>query len=411
MATLAQDAYADVLPRPHTEATSSTTQTLQAFAVPFAFPVVFTENLFHASNRTLADAVRRLEADKRHRICVFVDGGLLAARPGLPQEIADYCTAHAAHLELVGDVVETPAGEAAKNDIALIERYQKILYDRHIDRHSYVVAIGGGAALDAVGFVAATCHRGVRIIRVPSTTLAQNDAGIGVKNGVNLFGSKNFMGAFAPPFAVLNDIAMLETLNDRDRRAGLAEAVKVALIRDGDFFTWLEDNANALGRFERAAMAEQIERCADLHLRQITQGGDPFELGSARPLDFGHWSAHKLEGLTGHAMRHGEAVAIGVALDTRYSVLKGFLPEADGDRVYDALAKMGFTLWDDALAHPGPDGRPAVLKGLADFQEHLGGELTITLLKGLGVAHDVHEMDHELLVAAMDWLRDRARSA
>ena len=106
----------------------------------------------------------------------------------------------------------------------------------------------------------------------------------------------------------------------------MAEAVKVALIRDAMFFEWLEANADALREFVPAAMARMIRRCAELHMRQIAHGGDPFERGSARPLDYGHWSAHKLEALTGHELRHGEAVAIGVALDTRYSVQIGMLP-------------------------------------------------------------------------------------
>ena len=207
---------------------------------------------------------------------------------------------------------------------------QQRLFEHRIDRHSYVIAIGGGAVLDAVGLVAATTHRGVRLIRVPTTVLAQDDSGVGVKNGVNLCGVKNFVGTFAPPFAVLNDLDLLTRLSERDKIAGMAEAVKVALIRDGDFFAWLERNADELVTFERPALAQMIRRCAELHMRQIAHGGDPFETGSARPLDYGHWSAHKLESLTHHHVRHGEAVAIGIALDARYSVLAGLAGRRPG---------------------------------------------------------------------------------
>lgn len=393
-------------------ATSDAVTAEQSFAVPYRFPVIFTDGLFNRENTTLRNAFQREdELGKRHRFVVFVDGGLAAARPSLGGEIAAYAAAHSGDIEMVGDIVVTPAGEAVKNDLSLVEQYQRILLDRRIDRHSYVLAIGGGALLDAVGFVAATCHRGVRLIRVPSTTLAQNDAGVGVKNGINLFGAKNFMGCFAPPIAVLNDVEMLDTLETRDKRAGIAEAIKVALIRDGSFYEWLEANAPALGRFERDAMAYQIRRCAELHMAQISRGGDPFESGSARPLDFGHWAAHRLEGLTHHALRHGEAVAIGIALDTTYSVLSGLLSAADGERVLRTLEQVGFQIWDDALDGRDDAGRRAVIKGLADFQEHLGGKLTITLLAGLGDAHDVHEMDEALIDAAIDQLRDRSRSA
>ena len=144
-----------------------------------------------------------------------------------------------------------------------------------------------------------------------------------MKNAINAFGFKNLLGTFAPPFAVINDFAFLDILPEREKRGGMAEAVKVALIRDADFFAWLEREADALARFQPNALDTLVQRCARRHMHQIAHGGDPFETGSARPLDYGHWSAHKLEGLTRHALRHGEAVAIGVALDARYSVLAG----------------------------------------------------------------------------------------
>jgi len=148
---------------------------------------------------------------------------------------------------------------------------------------------------------------------------------------------------------VLNDSDFLRTLQPRDKIAGIAEAVKVALIRDRMFFEWLEAKAGALRECEGTAMARMIRRCAELHMRQIAQGGDPFETGSARPLDYGHWSAHKLEALTAHELRHGEAVAIGLALDARYSVQIGMLPAGGEDRVHALLKRLGFHLWHAAL--------------------------------------------------------------
>ena len=284
---------------------------------------------------------------------------------------------------------------------------QRVLYEQHIDQHSYAIANGGGAVLDAVGLVAATTHRGVRHVRVPTTVLAQNDSGVGVKNGVNLYGQKNFVGTFAPPFAVLNDIEFIDQLEPRDRVAGMAEAVKVALIRDGDFFVWLERSSDALALFERPAMAQMIRRCAELHMRQIARGGDPFETGSARPLDYGHWAAHKLEGMTRHHLRHGEAVAIGIALDARYSVLAGHLEAGEEERIAFLLEHLGFTLWHAALEQTTTAGRLEVLDGLRDFREHLGGELTITLLGGIGDGFEVHEMDEALVAQSIDWLRRR----
>ncbi len=382
----------------------------QRFAVPFEYPVHFTERVFDPDNPVFAETVSRLEPNRRHRCLVAVDDGLLAARPGLCDEIAAYAKAHDGTIDLVTAPIPVPGGEQIKSELYFVEQMQKTLFDHHIDRHSYVIAVGGGAMLDAVGLVAATTHRGIRHIRIPTTVLAQNDSGVGVKNGVNLRGVKNFVGAFAPPFAVINDIDFLRTLDLRDKIAGMAEAVKVALIRDGEFFVWLERQADELAVFERPAMARMIRRCAELHMHQIAHGGDPFEMGSARPLDYGHWAAHKLETLTRHHLRHGEAVAIGMALDARYSVLAGHLAEGTEERICFLLEHLGFRLWHPALGNKTTGGRPAVLVGLQEFREHLGGELTITLLSDIGVGVEVHEMDEVLVLEAVSWLEARESS-
>ncbi len=390
----------------------STTRSLeqvhwQRFAVPFEYPVYFTEGFLNPDNRVLVEALSRREPGRRHRCLVFIDDGLLRARRGIGDEVAAYARHHRVHMELVADPFPVPGGEVIKKDLAFVERMQRALYEHHVDRHSYAIAIGGGAVLDAVGLVAATTHRGVRHVRVPTTVLAQDDSGVGVKNGVNLFEQKNFVGTFAPPWAVINDLDFIDQLDPRDRIAGMAEAVKVALIRDAEFFTWLERNADALAVFERRAMATLIRRCAELHMRQIAHGGDPFETGSARPLDYGHWAAHKLESITRHHLRHGEAVAIGIALDARYSVLCGLLAAGEEERICFLLEHLGFRLWHTGLDQPDRDGRLAVLRGLVDFREHLGGELTITLLAGIGTGVEVHEMDERLVLESIDWLRAR----
>ena len=383
----------------------------QSFEVTYAFPVVFTSGLFDVANALLADALGRLEPGTRRRFAVVVDAGVVAADPSLVARIDAWAQAHAMRVELLAEPFVAPGGEALKNDPAALEPLYALVHELGIDRHSALVGVGGGALLDAVGLVAATSHRGVRHVRVPTTVLAQNDSGVGVKNGVNRFGQKNWHGTFAPPFAVLNDSDFLALLGERDRRAGLAEAVKVALIRDGAFFEALEADRDALVRFEPAAVARTVRRCAELHMHQIGRGGDPFELGSARPLDFGHWAAHRLEALTGHGLRHGEAVAIGIALDARYSTLAGLLAPGADERIRSLLGGLGFALWDDALDAAGADRESALLAGLEHFRTHLGGELTITLLEGIGRGVEVHEMDASLVLESIDWLRARAPGA
>ncbi|WP_289155002.1 3-dehydroquinate synthase [uncultured Salipiger sp.] len=401
--------WTGVTEQPASAAAPAETET-PAFSIDYRYPVIFTRGLFDVTNPVLANT---LHADAGGAAkCVFVlDAGVVGAMPVLPRQIEAYCTTHPGALTLLAPPVTLPGGEAIKSGFDVIQDLYRLFLKHGVDRHAYVIAIGGGAVLDAVGFAAATAHRGLRHVRVPTTVLGQNDSGVGVKNAVNFDGIKNYAGTFAPPRAVLNDFLMLDALPRRDRVAGASEAVKVALIRDGAFFRWIEDNSGALANFEPEAEEHMIRRSAALHIRQIAQGGDPFETGSARPLDFGHWAAHRLETLSGHALRHGEAVAIGIALDTRYSVLAGLLPEGEDARVVRLLETLGLPVWHDALDQTDAEGARAVISGLREFQEHLGGALTITLLREIGVGVEVHEMDHALVAEAIDWLRARRQGA
>lgn len=390
---------------------------LQRIAVPFEYPVYFTEGVFSPSNADLAAAIAAKEPRRRHRVLPVIDGGVAAAWPSLADDIARYMGARPDLLTLAAEPIVVPGGEAAKNDGAATAALQARLDALGMDRQSFVMIVGGGAVLDMVGYAAATVHRGVRVVRIPTTVLAQADSGVGVKNGVNAFGKKNLLGTFAPPFAVLIDPRFLETLPLRDKVAGMAEAVKVALIRDARLFSWLSEHAPALASGSLAPLAQLVRRSAEIHLQHIASAGDPFELGSARPLDFGHWAAHKLESLTKHRLRHGEAVAIGIAIDTLYAELAGLCSQATAAAVVAALEALGFTLWDDALAltrtcergERGERGeRLCVLDGLDEFREHLGGELTVTLLEDVGRAREVHAMEERQIVAAIARLRERA---
>jgi len=379
-------------------------------AVPFQYEVTFTSDVFNLENAALVRALGRREPEKRHRACFVIDAGVAQAWPELSEQIRRYAEHHAARLELAGPPVVVPGGEQVKNEPRHIETLHREIAQRGLDRQSFAVIVGGGAVQDMAGFAAATAHRGVRVVRLPTTVLSQNDSGVGVKNGVNAFGLKNFVGTFAPPFAVINDARFLETLERRDRLAGIAEAVKVSLIRDAEFFDWLSANASRLRNLDPHATSVMVQRSAELHLRHIESGGDPFELGSARPLDFGHWSAHKLESLTAHRLRHGEAVAIGLALDTLVSVELGLLPPAIGDRVYAVLREIGLPTFHPELEALDKTGSLKVLEGLREFQEHLGGELTVTLLRGPGQAVDWHDMEPAVIARAIRALKARQGS-
>jgi 3-dehydroquinate synthase len=381
----------------------------QAVRVSFRYPVHFTTNLFSPSNPLLRDVLAgaAVPSGSTKILCV-VDSGFAEHHRAVPGAIAAYFNPLAGPLTLVAPPAIVNGGESVKNDPAQVTNVHRAIHEYGIDRHAFVLAVGGGALLDLVGYAAATAHRGVRLVRVPTTVLSQNDSGIGVKNSVNAFGKKNFLGTFAPPFAVFNDVTFLTTLSDRDWRAGISEAIKVALLKDAAFFAFLEEHATALVERDMTAMQWLVYRCAELHLEHIATSGDPFELGSSRPLDFGHWAAHKLEQLSNYEIRHGEAVAIGLALDATYAHLIGLLPEADWRRILDLIVAVELPLHVQELDMGAPDGTPAILAGMEEFREHLGGRLTIMLLEGIGSGIEVHEMDPGLILASMARLKTYA---
>ena len=373
----------------------------QRFTVSYTFPVIFTKDVFDLNNPALAEVMRQ-GGHPHNRALVVIDSEVVRLNPDLLERISQYGEAHKDVMGFVAPPFQVRGGEICKHEPIEVEKIHALVERHKICRHSFIIAIGGGAVLDAAGYAAATAHRGVRLIRLPTTVLAQNDAGIGVKNGVNAFRRKNFLGTFAPPFAVINDSAFLDSLPVRDLRAGIAEAVKVALIRDRTFFDFLYGERASLSRFAPAAMQQMIFRCAELHLEHIGSAGDPFESGSSRPLDFGHWVAHKLEELSNSELKHGEAVAIGIALDSLYSQHLGLLGEMDLYRILSLLETLGFALHHPALSWLD------VETALSEFREHLGGELSIPLLEGIGRKVEAHDIDVALMKRCIALLAERS---
>lgn len=369
----------------------------QAFNLAYQFPVCFDRGVLATENSLLCDTLKGAGAGP-HRVLPVIDDQVLAGHPDLIEQLRRYAERNDEYMTLIEPPLIVRGGEICKSDpVEVDEFYQRTQTDR-IDRHSFALVIGGGAVIDAIGYAAATAHRGIRLIRMPTTVLAQNDAGIGVKNAINYRGRKNYLGTFATPFAVLNDFDLLSTLPPREQIAGMAEAVKVALIRDGEFFTWLHQARRRLAEFEPAAMEHMIVRCAELHLEHIRTSGDPFEQGSARPLDFGHWCAHRLEELSGSELRHGEAVAIGIALDSLYSHALGMIDDGTLARIRETLEGVGFSLRHSALE------ALDVPLALEEFREHLGGRLCITLLTAAGQAKEVDQIDQEAMSACRRYL-------
>lgn len=383
--------------------TSPTTAKIDvAFSVPMLHRLRFTDDVFDADADVLADVLEPSEGQPA-RVQFWVDANVMEALPELRAKIRKFSQRFQGRIIRVSNVQIVAGGEELKNDIHVLERMLKVFNAANLDRRSYIVAIGGGAVLDTVGFAAAIAHRGIRLVRLPTTTLSQDDSGVGVKNGVNLFNKKNWLGSFAVPWAVINDASLLATLGQRDFVCGFSEAVKVSLLKDPAFFQRLCDDAPRIRRRDMQAALPAIRRSAELHLNHITAGGDPFEMLEARPLDFGHWSAHKLESMTQFEIRHGEAVAIGVAIDTVYSSLACGLPAADADRVLRCLTDLGFELNDPVL-----QDTDTLFAGLEEFRQHLGGRLTLTMLRGIGQPFEVHEVDRERMCEAIDRVSSHA---
>ncbi len=383
----------------------------QQFAVDFEYPVHFTRGVFDTDNRLLAEVLDRYDESRRHRAAVVVDAGLDKAQDNLTGRIKEYFHEHLDEMELVTEPMLVPGGEAAKNDWKPVRDLMWMMGNLHLDRQSYVIVVGGGAVLDMAGFAASIVHRGLRVVRIPTTVLAQNDGGIGVKNGMNEHAQKNFVGTFAPPFAVINDLDVVASLNDVHWRGGIAEAFKVAIIRDREFFDFLCASAKDLKKRDREAMDCLIYRCAVLHLEHIRTAGDPFEFGRSRPLDFGHWAGHQIETMTDYKTGHGQAVSIGIGIDSCYAAAKGLLKQDELERILTGLCDSGLPLWHECLRRRNSAGELEVLAGLDKFREHLGGELTITLPDGIGHKVEVHHMDTDVIEQAVRTCRGLHRES
>ncbi len=378
----------------------------QRFRVSYSYPVHFTSGLFNRGN-TVLDTVFRAFPETPRRVLVYVDDGLASAWPTLIPDIQAWFRARPEAMELVRDPEIVPGGERTKNGWNVVQAIMSTIGAAHLCRHSYVMALGGGSVLDMVGFAASLVHRGIRMIRVPSTVLAQCDAGVGVKTGMDEHGMKNFAGTFAPPAAVLVDFEFLKTLSAKYRVGGVSEAIKVAMIKDAVFFKDLCRSARRIAAGDNRLLADAVRRSAILHLEHIRTGGDPFEFGAARPLDFGHWAAHHLEILSHYRLGHGQAVSIGLALDTCYAHREGLVSRAERDALLRLLESLGLPTWDPVLELADGTGYPVVLKGIEVFREHLGGQLSITLPDGIGRKREVHTVDMAVMRECMDWLKRR----
>jgi 3-dehydroquinate synthase len=287
-----------------------------------------------------------------------------------------------AGIEAVSIVV--PAGEETKS-FAQLERLCTALLDARIERSTTLIALGGGVIGDLTGFAAGIVLRGVPFVQIPTTLLAQVDSSVGGKTGINTAHGKNLVGLFYQPRLVLADVATLDSLPDRQRRAGYAEVVKYGLINDPAFFSWLEAHGSAVLAGDRAAQRHAV--VTSCRAKAAIVAADERETGPRALLNLGHTFGHALEAETGFsdALLHGEAVALGLVLAADLSVALGCCPPADAARVRNHLAAVGLATELTALR---PEGWsvPALLAHMRHDKKVRDGTVTFIVLDGIGRA-------------------------
>ena len=375
---------------------------LQSFDVNYKFNVATTTKVFGQTNDTLKSVMPDISA----KCYICLEKIITNTQEHIVEDIKVYLKVHYKNLKLIPEFFIHPGGEEIKNQPKFVYNIIDKMLEHKICRHSYVLIIGGGAFLDAVGYACSIFHRGIRHIRFPTTVLAQTDGGLGVKNAINYAGKKNCLGTFNPPNAILNDFSFIQTLPKRDIIAGISEIIKVTLIKDEVTFKFIEQNSQRIANLDWGIINNIIVQSAVFHLDHIGKGGDPFERGSSRPLDFGHWSAHRLEHISNYHIRHGDAVAIGVALDSYISFLMGLLAEKSMWRIINCLKAIGFQIFNENMLRTNENGELLLISGLSEFQEHLGGKLTVLMLKEIGTGLDIHHLDEQHIKQGIDFLQE-----
>ncbi|NLF32138.1 MAG: 3-dehydroquinate synthase [Planctomycetes bacterium] len=380
----------------------------QEFEVLCRYDVFFTDDLFDPASGLLPSVFADPGPDGRFHVGVCLDEGLVNAQPDLPNRIAAYFAAHEGRIKLAGEPAIVPGGEARKGDWeAMLDAVWHFGTPR-FGRQDYAMIIGGGAMLDLVGFALSIVYRGGRQVRVPTTVLAQCDAGVEVRTFVNEAGRKDFASTLAPPFAVINDRAMLRSLGRREWIAGTAEAFKIALCADRELFDFLCGSAAAIGDRDEDVMDWIIQRSAVLHLERIRSEGMAFGTGREQPVDLGHWVGHRLEAMSRYWLPHGQAIAVGIAVDGACARRLHLISDEELDRILDGLTRAGLPIYHKHLDERTAHGQLKLLASLEDMRHRFGPHVTVLLPDRIGHAVPVRAPDRSTLAHAVAELAERA---
>jgi len=361
-----------------------------------SYPVTMARNIFSRGNHELTDLIGR------RKTLFIIDRGI---GKGQLEAVKDYVRwSNAINKEINAVFLRVPGGETVKMNMKYVRQIIRRARQAGLDRKSVFVIVGGGATLDMGSFAADIFHRGAAHIKIPTTLLSQVDAGISMKNGINSDGRKNLLGTVSAPEAVLVDPTFLYTLRTRVISQGFAEMIKAALMRDGRYFEQIEAYyQELLQRTFSRTMEDLIWRAIEIHLTEINN--DPFEQKLERPLAFGHVWAHWLENITNNRLSHGEAVGIGMAIDTQISEQRGLINQETRDRVINLIQRVGLPIYDSAAV---TDDYTDVLE---EFRQHLGGKLTVGLLNFIGSRVDVDDITKEEIKAAINFLAQRSAAS
>jgi 3-dehydroquinate synthase len=375
----------------------------QSFQIRFKYNIIFTTDIFNTNNKTIINILNKLNKNKK-KVLLFIDKNVYKTNDYLKTKIKEYIKTNENYINLVCDPILITGGEKIKNHYNIVKYAYKIIDTYKICRQSYVLAIGGGTLQDLIGFITSTAHRGIKLIRIPTTTLSQDDSGVGVKNGINFNNKKNFIGCFNTPYAVINDFNFLHSLKKENFIEGFSEAIKVALIKNKKLFYLIKNNTKEILNRNKIITEKIIYICAKIHAEHISKKGDPFELTSSRPLDFGHWSAHKIESLSKYKISHGKSVAIGIALDCTYSYIMKILKRSNWKNIINTLLNLKLPIYSKELSLT-ENNENKIFKGLEEFREHLGGKLTITLIKNIGKKIETHHINKSIYEKSIKLLK------